>query len=126
MSNRFEGFEVGTMIETGALAGLEIPAWIDQEITVCTVRAICQGGCVSGAYMPAVIYFEAKQTMAQHGSDIFDFIFDRLDKDGLRHECSDFGMMCSFYVSSAVQLWAAEALYMIEELEAELDEEDAA
>ena len=117
MANRFEGFEVGTMIETGALYGLEIPAWIDQDITVCTVRAICQGGCASGAYMPAVTYFEAKQIMAQYGEDIFDFITDRLGDSGLDNDCTSYGMKCCAWVSSAVELWAAEALYMIEELE---------
>ena len=125
MSNRFEGFEVGTMIETGALAGLEIPAWIDQEITVCTVRAICQGGCVSGAYMPAVTYFDAKHAMAEHGEDIFDFITDRLGDSGLDNDCLSFGMKCCAWMSSAVELWAFEALSLIEEFEVDQDEWEA-
>jgi hypothetical protein len=126
MSNRFEGFAVGGMIQSGLLGGLEIPAWIEQDITVCDVRAICQGGCASGAYMPAVMYFEAKQTMAQHGEDIFDFIIDRLGESALDNDFTGFGMKCCAWVCAAVELWAAEALSLIEELEEEMDEEDVA
>ena len=125
MSNHFEGVRVDDMIKSGALDDLEIPAWIEQDITVCTVRAICQGGCASGAYMPAVMYFEAKQAMAQHGEDIFDFITDRLGDYGLDNDCTSYGMKCSAWVSAAVELWAAEALFMIEEFEVDQDEWEA-
>ena len=119
MSNRFEGFKVDDMIKSGALGSFEIPAWIEQDITVCDVRAICQGGCASGAYMPAVVYFDAKQTMAEHGEEVFDFIVDRLGESALDNDCTSFGMKCCAWMSSAVELWAFDALSLIEELEEE-------
>ena len=35
---------------------IDVPGWIDQDITPADVAAIVQGGCASGAYMPAVTY----------------------------------------------------------------------
>ena len=35
---------------------IEIPRWIEQDISPQDVAAIVQGGCESGAYMPAVTY----------------------------------------------------------------------
>lgn len=125
MSNHFEGFRVDDMIKSGALGCFEIPAWIEQDITVCTVRAICQGGCVSGAYMPAVTYFDAKHTMAEHGEEIFDFITDHLGDSGLDNDCTSFGMKCCAWMSCAVELWALKALRLIEEFEVYQDEWEA-
>lgn len=125
MSNHFEGFRVDDMIKSGALGCFEIPAWIEQDITVCTVRAICQGGCVSGAYMPAVTYFDAKHTMAEHGEEIFDFITDHLGDSGLDNDCTSFGMKCCAWMSCAVELWALKTLRLIEEFEVYQDEWEA-
>lgn len=116
MPYQFDEIEIGNLIETGALVGPEVPAWIEQDITGFDVRAICQGGCVSGAYMPAVIYFEAKQTMAQHGDDIVDFIVERLGPQGLNTEADSFGGMCCDLVSTAVELWAFEVEQCLDEL----------
>ena len=33
---------------------IEVPGWIEQDISPQDVAAIVQGGCESGAYMPAV------------------------------------------------------------------------
>ena len=40
------------------IPGLEIdtPRWIDKDISPADIAAIIQGGCASGAYMPAVIF----------------------------------------------------------------------
>jgi hypothetical protein len=55
---------------------ITIPAWIEQDITPHDVAAIYQGGCASGAYMPAVRYFDADATMAKHGDDVTQYIED--------------------------------------------------
>jgi len=34
------------------------PAWIVNELTPYDLAAINQGGCASGAYMPAVTYYD--------------------------------------------------------------------
>lgn len=83
-----------------------VPAWIDQEITGATIAAICQGGCDSGAYMPAVTYHEALETMSEHGDDVLAYIEDFRDV-ALTHPkgISWSGMAC-FYLSFAVEIWA--------------------
>jgi hypothetical protein len=55
---------------------IDVPAWIDQDLTIYDVDAITQGGCASGAYMPAVTYQTARDTMNTHGDDILDYISD--------------------------------------------------
>lgn len=123
MAYQFDEMEIGTLIETGALVGPEVPAWIEQDITGFDVRCIAQGGCASGAYMPAVTYYQAKQTMAQHGDDIVDFIVERLGTQGLNTDSDSFGGMCCELVSTAVELWAFEVDQCLDEL---AEEEDAA
>ena len=51
-----------------------VPAWIESDISPHDVAAIYQGGCDSGAYMPAVTYSDAKATMAKHGDDVLQYI----------------------------------------------------
>ena len=90
--------------------GIDVPRWIDQDITPCDVAAICQGGCASGAYMPAVTYWQALETMNEHGDDIFEYIEvvtgDLMCLIKSEISCSWAGMACSF-VSYAVELWAS-------------------
>ena len=121
MPYQFDEDEIGSLIETGVLVGPEIPAWIEQDITGFDVRCIAQGGCASGAYMPAVTYYTAKQTMAQHGDDIVDFIVERLGLQGLDAEADSFGGMCCHLVSTAVELWSFEVDQCLDELAEEGD-----
>ena len=99
-------------------------AWIDTDYFVeigtdnCihTLRAIAENGCASGAYMPAVEYYTAKQTMAEHGDDIIRFITaiaglsptDIFSSDML--DCPTWSQICVAYVSMAVELLAQEVL----------------
>jgi len=87
--------------------GIDVPVWIEQDITVGQVEAITQGGCESGAYMAAVRYFDAMQTLAEHGDEILDFIDGTTgDFDAFSFEhCSWNEMNCKI-VSHAVELWA--------------------
>ena len=94
--------------------GIDVPAWIDQEISPSTIAAIVEGGCASGAYMPAVTYHEALQTMNDHGDDVLDSIegiVPLASPDGI----SWAGLAC-YYVSSAVELWACGVKAVLEEL----------
>jgi hypothetical protein len=122
MTDNLYDVELSSILEAGRLAGLEIPAWIEQDITCGTVMEICVGGCDSGAYMPAVTYYTAKETMAKHGEEIVDFIVERLGQEGLANDHDSFGAICCFFVSSAVDLWATEAYCMMQD---ELEEESA-
>ncbi len=89
--------------------GIEVPSWVERrDISPNDIAAIVQGGCASGAYMPAVTYYDARNTMTRHGDDILQFLQDttgELPKP--RDEKSWSGMAC-FYLSCAVELWASE------------------
>ena len=102
--------------------GLDIPAWIRDDITPRDIAAICEGGCASGAYMPAVTYWQALQTMGSHGDDVFDYLETALGEvpapsattpgggRSLNPSAGESwsGMACH-YLSCAVELWAQAA-----------------
>ncbi len=95
---------------------IEIPAWIEQDITDSTVSAIVQGGCSSGAYMPAVTYFDARETMNEHGDDVLDYIEDHCEPLRVPAGTSWSGIAV-FYLSYAVELWASSVVNELEELD---------
>lgn len=85
--------------------GIEVPRWIDQDITCSTVAAVLQGGCESGAYMPAVTYHQALKTMEEHDEDIlsveaWDHAPDVFEIGWCRLACA--------LVSAAVEAWCAQ------------------
>lgn len=84
--------------------GIEVPAWIDDAITWNDVDAIVKGGCASGAYMPAVTYSDAMETMRLAGDEVLQYIEDNSELPDVSGE-SWSGMACK-YLSTAVELWA--------------------
>lgn len=69
------------------------------------LQAIYQGGCASGAFMPACTYYTANAVMSQFGDDVLEFIevFAAIpDIDG----CSWFGF-ASKVLSVAVEAWVS-------------------
>ncbi len=105
--------------EEGQLGG--VPDWLEQDITPCDVAAIVQGGCASGAYMPAVTYHQADATMAKHGDDVLTFIEQYVDQCPTIAGESWSGYACKV-LSFAVELWARGALVEYEEGEDEEEE----
>ena len=98
---------------------IDVPAWIEQDITPYRVAAIVQGGCASGAYMPAVTYHKAAHTMAEHGDDVLDYIQNTLGElPAIPNDESWSGIAC-FFLSYAVELWAASAHDELESVEEE-------
>ena len=91
--------------------GVTVPPWIDSDITAATVAAIEHGGCESGAYMPAVTYYDAARTMDEHGDAVLDFLADcygdELPTPDMARTCW-YGV-ASFYLSLAVEVWAFNA-----------------
>ena len=87
----------------------DIPAWIDQDITPADVAAIMQGGCASGAYMPAVTYHTARQVMAEHGDDVLDYIEAELGEIPAPAPGTSWSGIACHYLSMAVELWAERA-----------------
>ena len=98
--------------------GIDVPRWIDQNITPYDVAAILQNGCASGAYMPAVTYWQALETMNEFHCEIYDYIVSIMGEMPEPHEWSWDGMAC-FYVSVAVELWASS---VEDDLESKLDD----
>ena len=102
---------------------IDVPAWIDQDITPADVAAIMQGGCASGAYMPAVTYHQALATMDEHGDDIFEYLEDHYGELPPMSEPTSWAGLACHYVSTAVECWA----FSVEsEIEAALEETEAA
>ena len=103
------------------------PAWINevQKITVYDLQSIAQGGCESGAYMPATTYYDAKEVMHKHGDDITDSITD-LFEDGIKYDIADdtWAGFCSKVYSMAVENWVNEQMAMIEALPIDFIEYD--
>jgi len=86
--------------------GIDVPSWIDPDISPYDIAAIVQGGCASGAYMPAVTYHEATETMNRHGDDILQFIQDAYGELPKPRDGESWAGMACFYVSCGVELWA--------------------
>lgn len=85
---------------------IEVPAWIEQDINCSQVAAIIQGGCDSGAYMPAVTYHQAADTMNEHGDDVLDYIESQGGELSLPDSPSWSGIAVHF-LSTAVEFWAS-------------------
>lgn len=95
----------------------EVPLWIDQGITPYDVAGIIEGGCASGAYMPAVTYAEALYTMGQWGDEILDFISTHLGDEALKPEkVESWSGLAVYYLSTAVELWASGVAEELREL----------
>jgi len=106
---------------------IDVPGWIDQDITPADVAAIVQGGCASGAYMPAVTYYKALETMNADGDDVLEYIESTLGElPNVKGQ--SWGQMACTYVSTAVEIWASgvhDELEAFEPEEAEPEEAEA-
>lgn len=107
---------------------LDVPEWIEEDITVGTIAAVCQGGCASGAYMPTVTYWQALETMGKYSDEIERYLDDS-GMDMLESIAYDHWAGVAYtVVSSAVELWCSsieeELLELLEEDEEEPEEED--
>lgn len=93
--------------------GIDVPRWAgaghSHEPLVYDVAAIVQGGCGSGAWMPAVTYHTAAGIMAEHGDDVLQFIQDTYGELPKPRDEESWGGIAVFYLSTAVELWAGQA-----------------
>jgi hypothetical protein len=88
---------------------IDVPSWIDQDISPYDVAAICQGGCASGAYMPAVTYHTARETMNEHGDNVLQYIEDSYGELPQPPADTSWDGRACFFMSVAVELWASMA-----------------
>lgn len=85
-----------------------VPDWIDQDITIGELQSIQQGGCASGAYMPAVTYHIANDTMAKHGDDVLEYIANYGDDSFMKiPEGSSWSGIAVHFLSVGVEMWAS-------------------
>ena len=100
-----------------------VPSWLEHDLTPADVAAINQGGCASGAFMPAVTYHIANDVMHKHGDDILEYIENNLGELPPADKVSWSGMAV-LYFSTAVELFCSSIEdEIIEALEAEQDDE---
>lgn len=107
------------------LLDIDVPAWIDDDISPADVAAIVQGGCASGAYMPAVTYWQALETMTRHGDDVLQYIDDALGEVPAPKPGESWGGIAVHYLSTAVELWAHGIMGQLEDMPPQLESEDA-
>jgi len=98
--------------------GIDVPQWIDSHISPYNVIAIVQGGCASGAYMPAATYDLALKIMQKYSDFIFDYLEEIYGNVPLPSGVDpSWGGLACFYVSLAVETWAAAVYQELEEME---------
>ena len=88
--------------------GIDVPAWVEQDIDCTQIAAILQGGCESGAYMPAVTYYDARETMHEHGDAVMDYFSDGNVEWPTVYPGGSWSLLCTYVLSGAVERWAAE------------------
>jgi hypothetical protein len=86
--------------------GIDVPSWIDEDVSLNDIDAIYDGGCASGAYMPAVVYWQARETMAAHGDDVLVYIEDVYGDLPPVPRGESWSGIAVHYLSIAVELWA--------------------
>lgn len=87
------------------------PRWLTDMGAIDSVselQAILQGGCESGAYMPAVTYSTALDTMNEHGDDIFEYIKQRMGDLPAPRVGDNWSSTAVYYCSMAVELWCSQ------------------
>jgi hypothetical protein len=83
------------------------PGWIDEGLEYYDIESIQQGGCASGAYMPAVTYHQAIETMSEHGNQVLEYIEEQLGEIPQPKKGESWSGIAVFYLSYAVELWAS-------------------
>jgi hypothetical protein len=101
------------------LLNLIQPDWIEYELTAMDIASICNGGCASGSYMPAVTYHKALRTMSLHGDDILKYIENVMGELPAIPKGESWGGMACLFLSHAVELWAGDVMAQLESLEGE-------
>ncbi|MEE8598927.1 MAG: hypothetical protein V3S69_05375 [Dehalococcoidales bacterium] len=78
--------------------------------TVNNLQAILQGGCASGAYMPAVTYHTANLCMAEYHTEIEELLTeDGCDSEWVFNTATDsWACFASKLVASAVEVWVGQ------------------
>ena len=84
----------------------DTPSFVESGLERYDIEAIQHGGCASGAYMPAVTYCKASETMHQHGDEVLEFIESHMGELPRPPDGESWRGIAVFYLSYAVELWA--------------------
>ena len=93
------------------------PKWVDEGMEIEDIQAINQGGCSSGAYMPAVTYHQALETMSEHGNDVLQYLQDQYGELPRPRDDESWRGIAVHYLSCAVERWASGLEELCEELD---------
>lgn len=85
------------------------PEWCE-GMTYADANAVTQGGCASGAWMPAVTYADATATMALHGDDVLEYVEDHYGEIPAPPRVESWSGIAVFYLSAAVELFASQVV----------------
>ena len=83
------------------------PEWITSPLSPADIAAVLQGGCDSGAYMPACTYYQAGQTMSEFGDDVLDYLQSISGELPTPPQDVSWSGLACFYLSRAVELFCA-------------------
>jgi len=76
--------------------------------SISEMQGIIQGGCASGAYMPAVTYHVANSTMGEHGDNVLDYLDSQLGELPPIQGGESWSGMAVHYLSCAVEVWVGQ------------------
>ena len=95
---------------------IEVPRWIDKDITGYQVIEVTRHGCASGAYMPAVTYHTALHTLSEEFPWMENYLeqcgWDELAIDVMKHGWAHTAVQV---LSIAVECWCANHVHLVEE-----------
>ena len=88
--------------------------WPSKELLLSEISGIQQGGCAGYSYMPAVIYSDANEHMADWGDDILEYIEEQLGELPPIPKGETWCAIASYYLSMAVELYVLQ--YDVEDI----------
>ena len=98
--------EINTIEKMNDFLAKDAPRWIEQKITTNEIISIEHGGCACGVYMPAIVGFEAQETMSKFGDEVLEYIEEHLGEIPIPTTVESWSELACFYLSMAVEMWA--------------------
>ncbi len=82
------------------------PGWITchSDFEISDIQGIQEGGCASGACMPAVTYHRANEVMKEYGDEVLEYIY-KSDAEFTIPEGVSWSQLASHCLSMAIELW---------------------
>jgi hypothetical protein len=120
---QFEGKSASQVDVSIRSFDIDVPMWMKNPDTgdfptVADIQAILEGGCDSGAWMPAVTYYDAKRIMAEHGDEICEYLDECVFGNAeLKLSDETWGNFCVRMLSAAIERKAALMRYRLEDIE---------